>query len=595
MTSTRASLKLSTSCLQILSASVALVGRCRGAGLAGAALGLSFAVHAQTPPAISAEQQRQIDQLNRLQQQRIPNPLPRASTLDLRILAPEKSAVPKAVDELEFIVSGVDLEGASYFSKHEIDALFAPLLNRKVGVTALREAANRLEQKYRDLGFFLVRVFLPPQQVTDGIFKIRVIEGRVSQVYVEGPDTAMNERVATFARHLSDIRPLDLAGLERVLLIINDLPGVSAAGVLRPGAELGTSDLLLTVSPVRSSQLVTANNNGSQSTGPYSLSYIVTMQQPLKSPGQLNLSFTRSGTSSNHFEGVRNLAPRYSQELGSRGLMFSLGGTLSESRPGGSLSSLGIQSNSAALAPRLRYALQRSRASSVYLEGGLALNSSKTTMAESVLTQDRSSVLDLAGSWVLNGWMDGTQSISLGMSHGIAALGAMDSQALRPSTSDFKPRFLKFVLSLQRTQALPGQFSLAFSASGQYSGDRLLAGERLAFGGSAIGRGFPAGTISGDRGLGASLELTRPFKLGLDPAVSNFQVFVSTDSASTRTNESTNIPATSAHLSSQALGVRFNVLTDTLVDLRIARANQALVSDDPGRRKRLLIEVTKPF
>ena len=216
-------------------------------------------------------------------------------------------------------------------------------------------------------------------------------------------------------------------------------------------------------------------------------------------------------------------------------------------------------------------------------------------MAESVLTQDRSSVLDLAGSWVLNGWMDGTQSISLGMSHGIAALGAMDSQALRPSTSDFKPRFLKFVLSLQRTQALPGQFSLAFSASGQYSGDRLLAGERLAFGGSAIGRGFPAGTISGDRGLGASLELTRPFKLGLDPAVSNFQVFVSTDSASTRTNESTNIPATSAHLSSQALGVRFNVLTDTLVDLRIARANQALVSDDPGRRKRLLIEVTKPF
>ena len=157
-------------------------------------------------------------------------------------------------------------------------------------------------------------------------------------MYVEGPDTAMNERVATFARHLSDIRPLDLAGLERVLLIINDLPGVSAAGVLRPGAELGTSDLLLTVSPVRSSQLVTANNNGSQSTGPYSLSYIVTMQQPLKSPGQLNLSFTRSGTSSNHFEGVRSLAPRYSQALGSRGLMFSLGGTLSESRPGGSLS-----------------------------------------------------------------------------------------------------------------------------------------------------------------------------------------------------------------------------------------------------------------
>ena len=562
------------------------------AGLLVAMMVLGCAVQAQTSPGISAEQLRQIDQLN-LSRERIANPLPTTPRVDLRILAPEKSPVPKAVDELEFTVAGVEVEGATHFSKAEIDGLFAPLLNRKLGLTALRDAASALEQKYREQGFFLVRVFLPPQQVKDGIFKINVIEGRVSQVFVEGPDEAMNERVASFARHLSAVRPLDLAGLERVLLIINDLPGVSAAAVLRPGAELGTSDLLLTVSPVGGSQLLTGNNTGSQSTGPYSLNYSLTLQQPLKSPGQLNLSLTGSGVASNGLSGIRSVVTRYAQALGSRGLMLSLGGTLSQSKPGGTLESLQIQSNSVGLAPRLRYAMQRSRASSVYLDAGLALNDSKTTLAGAVLTHDRSSVLDLAGAWALNGWMDGTQSVSLSLARGVHALQSMEGQP--PSTPGFNPRFHKVVLGLQRSQALPYQFSLAFTASGQYSKDRLLAGERLAFGGSGIGRGFPSATISGDQGFGGSLELSRPLGLGLDPSIGNLQVYLSTDSASVRSNPAANIEATSAHLSSQALGFRFTVLTDAQVDLRMARANQALVSDDPGRRRRLLIEVIKRF
>ncbi len=562
----------------------------RRAGLVVVAMGLGFAAQAQQ--GLSAEQLRQIDQLNLLRE-RVPNPLPATPKFDLRILAPEKSAVPKAVDELEFTVSGVEVEGATHFSKAEVDGLFAPLLNRTLGLTAIRDAASELEQKYRDRGFFLVRVFLPPQQVKDGIFKIRVVEGHVSQVFVEGSDESTNERVASFARHLSEIRPLDLAGLERVLLTINDLPGVSATAVLRPGAELGTSDLLLTVSAVGGSQLVTANNTGSQTTGPYSLNYNLTLQQPLKSPGQLNLSLTGSGTSSNGFSGIRSVVTRYAQALGSRGLMFSLGGTLSESKPSGTLESLEIQSNAVGLTSRWRYALQRSRVSSVYLDGGLALNDSKTTLGGAVLTHDRASVLDLAGTWALNGWMGGTQSVSLGLARGIAAIGAVDGQP--PSTPGFNPLFRKFVLGLQRSQALPYQFSLAFTASGQYTRDRLLAGERLAFGGPGIGRGFPSAIISGDQGFGASLELSRPLSVGLDPTIGNLQVYLSTDSASVRTRPAPNIEATSAHLSSQALGLRFAVLTDTQVDLRMARANQALVNDDPGRRKRLLIEVIKRF
>jgi len=549
---------------------------------------------ADTAPKPTSEQFQQIEQLNQLLP-RIPNPLPVNPKFDLRILAPEKSAIPKAVDDIEFTISRVSVDGASYFTQTEVDSLFTHLVNKNVGLSELREAANALENKYRERGFFLARVFVPPQQIKDGIFKIQVVEGYVSQVFVDGKNDALNAEVATFARRLTDLRPLDLAGLERVLLIINDLPGVSVTAVLRPGVDLGSSELLLTATPLSNLYLGTFNNNGSQTTGPYALGYSATLQQPFKSLGQLNIGLTTSGKTSNGLEGIRSAVTRYTQALGSSGLMLSLGGLLSESKPGGTLEQLDIKSNSTSLAPRLRYPLLRSRASSVYLEAGLAVNNNVTTVAGAALSHDRYTVVDVLTSWVLNGWMNGTQSLGLGLAKGIHALGSMDSTAVHPTTAGFDAAFTKYAVSVQRTQRLPKQFSVYVNANLQYSRDRLLAGERIAFGGSTIGRGFPAAIIAGDKGQGMTLELRHDLNFGWDQWLQKPQMYVSVDSAVIHTNPSPTIEGTRSHLSSKAIGARFVIFKDTQIDLRLATAKQHLVTDDSRRNRRLLIEAITRF
>ena len=374
---------------------------------------LSFLAQSQVTQNITPQQQRQIEQLN-VDRDRFSTPLPAMPGVDLRILTPEKAPVPRAVDELEFQITRVDVEGAAYFSRVEIDALFLPLLNRAVNLSALRDAAVVLEQKYRERGFFLVRVFIPPQQIKDGIFRVRVVEGYISDVFMDGADELSNERVKTFASNLIGVRPLSLGELERTLLLINDLLGVSASAVLRPGQELGTSDLLLTVKTADPIHILTFNNTGSKTTGPLSLNYNATLMQPFKTPGQLNVSLTgaganfgnlvnlsvdSSGLNIGKMEGMHSMVSRYSQALGSRGLMFSFSNTLSESKPGGILTDLEIKSTSSVVAPRLRYAIQRSRLSSVFLEAGLALNEAKTTLSGLDLTEDRSTVADISGAW----------------------------------------------------------------------------------------------------------------------------------------------------------------------------------------------------
>jgi hemolysin activation/secretion protein len=555
-------------------------------------LGLPCTLQAQV--SLSIEQLQQLRQIEQQLRNRAPEPPQRAPSLDLRILTPEKAAVPRAVDELEFEVKQVEIAGATFFPKAEVDAFFAPLLQKKIGLTEIRLAADALERKYRERGFFLARVFIPPQQLKEGMFRVQVIEGHISQVYVEGTDAARSSLVEAFAQQITSLRPLDLGSLERLLLLINDLPGVSATAVLRPGAELGSSELLLSVMPLGDLHMLSFNNTGSRTTGPYSLSHNATFQQAFGSPGQLNLSLTGSGADDYALKGIRSAVARYTQALGNSGLIFSFGGSLSKSRPAGSLERINLVSDATSLSPKLRYPLLRSRASSVYLDGGMSVNRSETTTFGTIITSDRYTAADVAASWSLDGWLGGSQNLGLGITKGLNLFGAMDGNAPNPSSAHFETGFTKVTVNLQRTQELPQQFSLRFNANGQHTRGKLLSGELISFGGPSLGRAYAAGAIAGDKGLGALLELRYDFKQRFVPAIGNLQAYISADSATTRTVAVPSAAATRAHLSSDAIGLRFSLLKDAQIDLRIARSG-GRVTDDSRRDGRLLLDVLLRF
>ena len=302
-----------------------------------------------------------------------------------------------------------------------------------------------------------------------------------------------------------------------------------------------------------------------------------------------------SGTPDTHFDGVRSVNARYSQAIGTRGLILSFGGSRSLAKPGDYLESLSIVSNAYSISPRLRYPLQRSRDSSVYLDAGLAINSNETTVAGEMLTRDKSSVSDLGLSWVLNGWMGGTQMLGLGVSRGLKVLGAMDKDAALPSAAGFEPEFVKYMMTFQRLQALPNRFSLRMQALGQYTHDKLLVGEQIVFGASTIGRGFAPAIIAGDKGLGAMVELRYGLNAGALRWFGSPQLYLSRDWADTRTVATAATAASSASISSDAVGLRFTLNKKTSVDLRMAHAIQKIDTRDPQRNNKIYAEVITQF
>ena len=521
-----------------------------------------------------------------------PLPLPSVPSFDLRIETPEKSAVPKAVEELSFDVKEFIVEGVKQYQPSIIKLFFEPLIGKATTLSAIREAADKLEERYRKEGFFLVRVFIPPQQVKDGIFRLRVVEGFIDNVYAEGGTEAARQLIENMLAPLVNKQPIDLPSLERALLVLNDMPGVRGSGVLRQGGQLGASELVVSLSDLpKKSFVVGVNNTASKTMGEISSLVSMTINNPFEShPGQLSLGVNTSGNT----ERLKAFTARYAAPVGTQGLVVSVGGLMANAKPGASLRALDIESNSASFSPRVRYAITRSRGMSTFFDGGLSLNYSRTTLLGNELTQDRSTVLDMGLSVVDNERWNGNTEFGVNLAQGLVTLGANRESTPNPSVAGFNASFNKLRLNASRLQNLPHQFSVQAVAQGQLTDDKLLAGEQVFFGGMGIGRAYDTGAVVGDKGFGTLLELRRDFYPGQWQALTegSVQLYVFTDYA-----EASFVTGDGSvrWLRSLGAGFRYRNSTGLSVEMLIADARRTIQSTDPKHDPRTLLLVTKAF
>lgn len=460
---------------------------------------LPAAAHAQ---AISPE-----SDISRL---RVPVPLPRLPQFDLRLQTPEKAATPRAVEDLEFDIKAVRFEGGSKYPEAEMQKLFSDVIGKRSNLEALRQRVARLESRYREDGYFLTRVLIPPQQVRDGAFTVQIIEGFISAGFVEGGSDAERALIETQLAKLKERKPIDLAALEDVLLRLNDMPTVSASGTLRPGGSLGASELVVSLNPPPSTSFViSANNFASKTLGPGAFSLNTAFARPFGPPGLLGVGLSGA---LDPFEKLRVVTLQYVMPVDGRGSTFSLGGLSAKAQPKGSLEPLKVVTDSWSISPRYRTPLLRTRPHSIFADLGLSMNSTETQLDRVLTTADRSTVSEMSLTYQQNGFLSGNTQVTLSVFKGLTALGAYDANdytrmTATPSTIGFNPTFSKQVLTLQRIQNFPANMSMIATVQGQATNDQLLAGERASFGGIGIGRGYDSGALTGDRGVGGLIEL----------------------------------------------------------------------------------------
>ena len=179
-----------------------------------------------------------------------------------QVLAPVTS--PQSANVAgRFVLSAVIIDGATAFTSSELAQSFEPFLASEVGQAELEKISADITDRYRRAGYVLSFATIPEQSVRSGIVHIRVIEGYVSDVQVQGNSRA-TAAVHPVIERLKNERPLRAATLERMLGLARDLPGVvlGESRISRAADEPARHALLVTVGANRIRALGYADNRG---------------------------------------------------------------------------------------------------------------------------------------------------------------------------------------------------------------------------------------------------------------------------------------------------------------------------------------------
>jgi hemolysin activation/secretion protein len=509
---------------------------------------------------------------------------------DFRLEAPQRSPVPRAVDELHFHLSDIRITGAVTLAAASFRPLYANLIGKDVVLSDILDVADKIEQRYRAAGYILVRAYVPPQRVKDGVFTINVVEGYVASVSVEGANEDTKALTKVYMDPVLADKPLDLPTIERALLLTNDLPGVTATGVLRPStATVGASDLIVTEAQPDFTGGANVNNRGSRFSGVWTVTGFATANG-LFGPDELTGSVTIAPDSLEQIAGQA----RYRRAIGSDGVVGSMIATVTHGEPGSTLAAFNVLTDSWSVGPRLMYPVIRTRSETLAVEGGFTVQDARVNVLGAGLSHDQWRVLDFAVSYLRSGLLGSNWAASVDVAQGLPILGATPDNSPNLSRVGGRTDFTKLTGSARVTSPLGNSFSLVLAAQGQYAFEPLITGEQVSFGGLQIGRGYDPGAITGDHGMGGSIELHYDTRypewsiLALEP-------YVFADGAQTWYIPGGGAPA-GYSIASVGGGLRFTLPYNIAADVEVDRTLNAVPGSDDGKQAtKVLIDASITF
>jgi hemolysin activation/secretion protein len=518
--------------------------------------------------------------------------VPVRPTPSIRVEEPARPALkPSAA---RFMLKGFRISGITVFAQAELLAGVQDYVGKEVDFADLDQAASRISRYYREQGFLVARAYLPAQDIKDGVVEIAVIEGRFGKVNL-GNKSRVRDGVVRGHLNALPGTAVTEAGIERKMLLLNDLPGVGdARALLSPGANVGESDITVELAPAPfASGSVEFDNFGNRFTGANRLTGKLNLLSPLGVGDMLNAQLTKS------FNGLEYGRLSYQLPIGGDG--FKLGAAYSKTdyQLGRAFSALNASGDADTYTLNVSYPFIRTRTFNLYGQAAYDWRDFQDRVAATATVADKSSraaTLTLSGDArdaLLGG---GITVFSAGFSRGRLNLETPAVRAADDATARTQGHFDKWNVNALRLQSLRERLSAYLSFSGQTASKNLDSSEKFVLGGANGVRAYPQGEASGDAGYIATVELRYTMAMPSLPGV--LQPFVFVDSGGVTINQNPFVAGVnSRHLSAGGLGLMWTAAGDYQVKLTLATrlGNQPSVASDTDRHTRGWVQAIKYF
>ncbi|MBC7729842.1 MAG: ShlB/FhaC/HecB family hemolysin secretion/activation protein, partial [Microbacteriaceae bacterium] len=455
-----------------------------------------------------------------------------------------------------FEVTALLLSGNTRFDTATLLALVADAQGQRLTLAELDTVVSRITAYYRRAGYPLARALIPAQTITAGAVRIDIIEARFGQVRLDNRSAVSSVLLSDTLAPLYAGALISQASLDRSLLLLSDVPGVSLGALLKPGTAVGTADLTVTTEalPPLAGQL-TLDNHGNAYTGRTRVAAGASWFNPLHQGDVLSASLLSTGSAMVYtrlgYEGLLNgQGSRVGAALSA--LRYTLGGAAADLQAHGTAAVTSLW-----LAHPLRRSIGLNLRSQWQFDHLVLRDEVDTGNVHSDRNVDIGT-LTLGGDALDALLPASSDTWQLGLAAGRVRFNDAAAAVADAATAQAQGRFAKMNLVLAHYQALAAQTTLALTATAQLAQSNLDPSQKLALGGPYNVRAYPSGALSGDRGYTLSAELRHDLAF-TGAGAGQWQAVAFVDSGRVTINQSPwRAGANAASLSGVGLGLNWN-------------------------------------
>ena len=440
----------------------------------------------------------------------------------------ERPKIPKLIEKKEekpllkegekVKVTSFVFSGNKIISTEDLESFVKKYIGTELTFDEINQAVVSISILYEQKGY-LAQATLPEQNITNGIIQVNILEAHFGgTTYLpmgNGEKPYVREsRVMDIVYPSSKVNgPLDLKRLERGILLANDLPGIGVGANLKPGQEVGHTDVEVQIeNRARFSTSILADNYGSRSTGYERVLVSANLFNPLRLGDDLNATILKTA-------GTEYMRLDYSMPVGNNGLRIGSNATYLEYKVITiEYKSLEPVGHSAGFGLEASYPIYRSRDKNLNLDFDydtkVFQNNTNTEVTSDYYTRIFSTSLsgDFVDQWLLDGATNNAKFI---FDHGKNDLKTSQNFATDISNSHTHGIFNRAQFSFRRDQFLKNDYTLVIKGSGQWTDHNLDSSQKFYLGGPTGVRAYPASEGSGSEGYLLNLELKKdlPFNL----------------------------------------------------------------------------------
>ena len=425
-----------------------------------------------------------------------------------------KSKIPQAqlkslpgAENTVFTLKNLKIIGAQHYPEDQLAVYYSALIGTEISIAKLYEVTRDMTQHYYNDGNIFSRVIIPPQSIENGTITLQVIEGFIADITTISAPADTFSIVKKITQNLKSGEILNIKSLEKSLLLLNDLPGLSVKSVLEPADNrqfpAGALNLKLTFKETSQKPSLSFDNYGSRFIGPYQIGGKLSLENTFDHMAKTTVQAFQT----TEFKELNYIFLSHDIPIHESGTVLGLSGNYSRVIPGFTLEANNLKSYSKQAAIEIRQPIIRSRRKNLTTSLRLENQRSDTKVLETRLFKDRLTVVELGMNFDFHDKWKGVNLLNLKARKGLDILGARETGSVDLSREEGRSDFTLIRGSLARLQSISNKWSFFGLIKGQFASAPLLSSEEFGYGGNEIGFAYNASEIVGDHGLAALGEL----------------------------------------------------------------------------------------